>query len=136
MTEQWREAVPGRVMVSDFGRVMLIGPAKVKARPKLGYKVAMSKTTFYYKLPVKGTNGHKAKNYNVHRLVCEAFHGPAPFPGAIVMHLDEDGLNNRADNLAWGTQKQNLNMPKLKAYQQSRIGDLNPRRIAAAKKMG
>ena len=65
-------------------------------------------------------------NIKVHRLVCEAFHGPAPFTKAVVIHLDENGTNNWASNLRWGTQKENLNMPKIKAYHRSRTGDNNP----------
>jgi hypothetical protein len=66
-------------------------------------------------------------NMKVHRLVCEAFHGPPPFDRAVVIHLDEDATNNRADNLKWGTQKENLNMPKFKAWQRGRTGENNPR---------
>ncbi|QDP54003.1 MAG: putative uncharacterized HNH endonuclease [Prokaryotic dsDNA virus sp.] len=51
----------------------------------------------------------------VHQLVCEAFHGPKPFETAVVIHKDEDALNNRPENLKWGTQKENLNAPKFKA---------------------
>lgn len=54
-----------------------------------------------------------------HQLVCEAFHGPKPSPEAVVIHLDENALNNRPENLKWGTQKENLNMPKFKAWQSS-----------------
>jgi len=42
----------------------------------------------------------------VHRLVLEAFHRP-PRPGEVGRHLDGDPANNDADNLAWGTPKQN-----------------------------
>lgn len=59
---------------------------------------------------------YRGKNYKIHRLVCEAFHGPAPFEGAVVLHLDEDATNNRPDNLRWGTMRENMNMPKVKAY--------------------
>lgn len=58
----------------------------------------------------------KQRPRKVHQLVCEAFHGPKPFPEAVVIHLDEDALNNRPENLKWGTQKENLNMPKFKAW--------------------
>jgi hypothetical protein len=58
-------------------------------------------------------------NIKVHRAVCEAFHGPKPFPEAVVIHLDENAHNNRPENLKWGTQKENLNMPKFKAYLRS-----------------
>ncbi|WP_167757036.1 NUMOD4 motif-containing HNH endonuclease [Amycolatopsis sp. CFH S0078] len=43
----------------------------------------------------------------VHVMVCEAFHGPRP-EGMEVRHLDGDSRNNRADNLAWGTQSENM----------------------------
>lgn len=49
----------------------------------------------------------RAKQRYVHRLVCETFVGPEPFPGALVRHLDGDRLNNLADNLAWGTHADN-----------------------------
>lgn len=43
----------------------------------------------------------------VHRLVCEAFHGPAPSRLHLARHLDDVKSNNRASNLAWGTGKDN-----------------------------
>lgn len=43
----------------------------------------------------------------LHILVCEAFHGPRP-KGMWVRHLDGDCANPRADNLAWGTPKENM----------------------------
>lgn len=62
------------------------------------------------------TDSVAKKTLKVHRLVCEAFHGPPPFDGAVVIHLDEDSHNNDPANLKWGTQKENLNMPMVKAY--------------------
>ena len=44
----------------------------------------------------------------VHRALCEAFHGPPPFPGAKARHLDDDKLNNTPDNVQWGTQSENM----------------------------
>lgn len=64
----------------------------------------------------------KFGNMKIHRLVCEAFHGSPPFPKAVVIHLDENGKNNNASNLKWGTQKENLNMPKFIAYCKTRTG--------------
>ncbi len=46
------------------------------------------------------------KGVFVHRLVCEAFHGP-PKPGQQTRHLDSDSSNARADNLVWGSQSEN-----------------------------
>jgi hypothetical protein len=62
----------------------------------------------------------------VHQLVCEAFHGPKPFPSAVVIHIDENAINNRPENLKWGTQKENLNAPGFIAYCRARTGDAHP----------
>jgi len=80
-----------------------------------------------------GIASRRFGNMKVHRLVCEAFHGPAPFRNAVVIHLDEVGVNNRPENLKWGTQKENLNMPGFKAYCRSRTGENSPRAKWAAK---
>lgn len=53
----------------------------------------------------------RGKNYKVARMVCDAFHGPPPDPEAVCMHIDEDSKNNKPENLAWGTQRENLNAP-------------------------
>jgi hypothetical protein len=43
----------------------------------------------------------------VHRLVARAFHGePVPLAN-VVRHLNGDHLDNRVENLAWGTQSEN-----------------------------
>lgn len=67
------------------------------------------------------------KAFIVSRLVCEAFHGPAPFDGAMALHKDEDPSNNTPSNLEWGTAKKNQNAPLLKAWQKSRVGAESPR---------
>lgn len=47
-------------------------------------------------------------NLRVSRLVCASYHGPAPFEGAVVDHIDGNKHNNRPDNLEWVTQAENL----------------------------
>ena len=69
----------------------------------------------------------------VHRIVCEAFHGLAPFKKAVVIHIDENSTNNRPENLRWGTQKENLNMPKFIEYCKSRTGENSPVKKALKK---
>ena len=44
--------------------------------------------------------------FRVHRLVLEAFVGPCP-AGLECRHLDTDPLNNRLENLVWGTREEN-----------------------------
>ena len=69
---------------------------------------------------------YRGKNYKVHRLICEAFHGPPPKDKPVVIHINENALDNRPENLKWGTMKENMNMPKYIAYCKSRTGDNNP----------
>lgn len=59
---------------------------------------------------------YRGHTYKVARLICEAFHGSAPADKPVCMHLDENSRNNRPDNLAWGTQKENLNAPGFLDY--------------------
>jgi len=44
---------------------------------------------------------------NVHRLICEAFHGQPQRKSLQVRHLDGNPDNNAPPNLAWGTQEEN-----------------------------
>jgi len=49
------------------------------------------------------------KNELVHRLVAETFiENDDPVNKNIVMHLDNDRLNNHVSNLRWGTQSENI----------------------------
>lgn len=68
--------------------------------------------------------GHKT--LKVARLICEAFNGPAPDGRPVCMHLDENSRNNAPSNLAWGTQKENLNAPGFISYCKGRTGENNP----------
>lgn len=67
--------------------------------------VPISDTDGYLKvrLVVKG----KRRNIKVHRLVALAFLGAPPSPFHEVRHIDGNRLNNHAENLAWGTSKEN-----------------------------
>lgn len=52
----------------------------------------------------------KMKTCKVHQLVLNAYL-PKPSEDLVVMHLDSEPTNNRTENLAWGTCKENLNDP-------------------------
>jgi hypothetical protein len=43
----------------------------------------------------------------VHHLVAEAFHGPRPNYLAVARHLNDVKTDNRLENVAWGTRKEN-----------------------------
>lgn len=51
--------------------------------------------------------GRRRRAVALHRLVCAAFHGPAPADKPLVRHLDGNPSNNRSDNLAWGDYREN-----------------------------
>lgn len=48
------------------------------------------------------------KQVFIHRLVCEVFHGPPPQGKMVVAHWNGDKLDNRAENLRWATQMENI----------------------------
>lgn len=100
-------------------------------KPTYGTRTKASKVAAHVYM---GLYARHYGNMKVHRLVCEAFHGPPPFDKAVVIHLDEDATNNRADNLKWGTQKENMNMPKIMAYWRGRTGDKSPAAIGKLRK--
>ena len=125
--EIWRDvpSVPG-ILASSDGRVMHV-PYR-DAMPKGGTRPFGGEPTFgvWNKTDGRFITQYKRKTYKVHRLIAEAFHGPSPFEGAVVMHLDENAANNRASNLRWGTQKENLNAEGFLAYCRGRTGDRSP----------
>ena len=131
--ESWAlvPSYPG-VLASSLGRIM-VDPYEAPT-PK-GYGVIV-----YGGKPTKGQwDGNRFlysrcgyKTMRVHRLVCEAFNGK-PKPGQVCMHLNEDASDNRPENLAWGTQKQNLNAPGFIAYCKSRTGENSPYRKGKSK---
>ena len=122
---------PG-IMASSFGRIML--PPGKAAMPHGGVRTYIPKPTYGHICKASKTARHSYRglcnrffgNMKVHRLVCEAFHGAAPDGMKYVLHLDEDAHNNRPENLRWGTQKENLNMPGFIAYCKSRTGENSP----------
>src|SRR5690349_6456701 len=83
---------PGFVVLADGTIIGKRGkPLKGYINPKSGY--------VYYGSRIDG----KLRHFMGHLLVCEAFHGPKPFPEAQVRHLDGNPANNNARNLKWGT---------------------------------
>lgn len=128
-TEIWKPvpSEPG-VLASSWGRI-LQAPSYAPL-PNGGYRTYLPEPTYglvtkarkgavhEYRLVMlkrRAGEGGRQKPRKVHQLVCEAFHGAKPFPAAVTLHDDEDGLNNLPGNLSWGTQKENLSMPKYRA---------------------
>jgi len=99
--EIWKEVESKKgVLVSNLGRVLL--PPRKAKMPRGGFRDYKPKPTYGYVTRASKTARHTYMglqnkffgNMKVHRLVCEAFHGPAPPDKPVVIHLDENGCNN------------------------------------------
>lgn len=112
INEVWK-SIPGYEGVyeaSNLGRVRSLdryvnigNDARKLLRGQLIQPSPHSRGYHYHILYGKG----KPKNRLAHRLVKEAFDGPCP-PGMVVRHLNDDKIDNRLENLAWGTQSDNM----------------------------
>jgi hypothetical protein len=138
--EVWRPvpSEPG-MLASSLGRV--VAPPSYAPMARGGYRAywpqptygqearAQSDAQHSYRLvmvPRKEDDARRQSPRKVHQLVCEAFHGPKPFPEAVVVHLNEDAHDNRPENLKWGTQRENMNAPGFIEYCRSRTGENSP----------
>lgn len=95
----WRPA-PGasRYLVSDSGEVVSL----IHRRPRKLRPIAVGD---YVGVQLLHDDGSRSKRY-IHRLVLEAFCGPAP-TGMEARHLNGDRYRNTVENLAWGTRREN-----------------------------
>ncbi len=110
-SETWRD-VPGyegKYQVSNLGRVRSLDRrvrcAHNATRTIKGRVLKPSGSKYNPHLTV--VLGHGKNGSLVHQLVAAAFLGPHP-KGQEVRHLDGNPLNNRADNLAYGTRTENI----------------------------
>lgn len=90
--------------VSNLGRVKRIVPGA--GRAKVGGILQPGKNPKGYRAVNLCRNGVKHTRY-IHRLVCEAFHGPVPTEMHQAAHKDDSKENNVPDNLYWATSMQN-----------------------------
>lgn len=90
------QSVPRQVLQGKYGKTRLVGGYALKPTDNgNGYKIVFL------------TRHSKRKNFYVHRLVAEHF-CENPDGYTYVNHKDYNTSNNRADNLEWCTQKQNV----------------------------
>lgn len=117
--EEWRDipGYEGRYQASDLGnvrsldrRVNVCYGATRMMKGRVLKPAGCKKDPHLYVVLGNGQAGTP-----VHKLVALAFLGPRP-EGQDVRHLDGNPLNNRADNLAYGTRTENI----LDVYRQGR----------------
>ena len=83
----------GKVEISNMGRAKTYG---------LSATFGSNTGTGYMSISVNH------KDYTIHRLVCEAFNGPPPSDKHVANHKNKNRKNNKAANLEWVTQKENM----------------------------
>ena len=104
MSEKWRP-VPGWegiYEISDQGRCRRLDGLSANGR-KVSGRILKCAGSPYPRLNLRSSG----KYLYVHRVAAEVFIGPPPFEGAIVRHLNDNPLDNRVENLAWGTYSEN-----------------------------
>lgn len=74
---------------------------------KRGKLLKQRKHPFGYKLVTLSKN-NEIFHRVIHRLVAEAFLGPRPSEETVIRHLNGNPTDNRLENLAYGTQKDNM----------------------------
>lgn len=110
MREEWRPVVgfEGCYEISNKGRVRSVPRVVLKSNGRqhsVRGKILAQKFNRHYWC-AKLSLGGILYTRTVHLLVCEAFHGPRP-EGAVVRHLNGDYVDNRPENLRWGTWAEN-----------------------------
>ena len=98
---RWRKMPGWPYEASDEAQVRRVGDSQAltPTRDKDGYE----RVTLYR---VRGGKRER-KTFGVHQVVCLAWHGPPE-----VMHLDGDETNNRPENLAYGSHRDNERMKR------------------------
>lgn len=113
LIEEWKDiqGYEGVYQVSNFGRVKSLERYRINnggTKTLVKERILKPSTNNKGYSRVELSNKTARKPYLVHRLVAEAFiENPNNLPE--VNHKDENKSNNRADNLEWITQKENLN---------------------------
>lgn len=106
MKEQWRP-IPWLTdhEVSNRGRVRSWrGRGKLKTRPTI--RKPQPHNQGHFAIALRRVGDRRVLLVPIHRLVLEAFVGPAS-DGMVCRHLNGNGEDNRLSNLRWGTHREN-----------------------------
>lgn len=114
--EEWRHVrgYEGLYEVSSMGRVRALDRRRWISGPRQSghyrsyraHPMRLGRVQGYACVRLRGEHG--ADKHLIHVLVLEAFVGPRPH-GMQVRHLNGVGTDNRLQNLAWGTVRENAN---------------------------
>ena len=97
----------GLVAVPNFPGYLITCRGNIwSERSKRWLKPHVDKDTGYLEIQLSLEN-HPPRLVGVHRLLLAAFVGPCP-EGMECRHLDGNRLNNKLENLCWGTHYENI----------------------------
>ena len=111
MKEEWRDiqGYEGKYMVSNLGRVKSLNYNRTGKE-----RILKARKDGCDYLQVQLYKEGKGKNYLVHQLVATVFcENPEGYTE--LNHIDENKLNNRADNLEWCSRSYNVEYSQAKA---------------------
>ena len=96
----------GKYSAGSDGEIYCYSRARNNAQKPYPFplKKTIGSTGYYFVAII--LNGKK-KTQAVHSLICKTFYGNRPEEADCARHLDGDKLNNKPDNLCWGTFFQN-----------------------------
>lgn len=116
--EKWLSVVgyEGTHEVSDMGRIKLKTRVIIRRgegtysgrKTTIKEKILKPRLEYngYYRINLRKQDHRQA--FSVHRLVCEAFHGPAPVGKGQVDHINGVRSDNRPENLRWVSPLENI----------------------------
>lgn len=109
--EIWKPVVgyEGSYEVSSFARVRSLDRTVLASNGTRRYhkgQILRQKMGEHYLAVGLSKNGETLR-WNIHHLVCEAFHGKRRPEARVVRHLNGNALDNRPENLRWGTPAEN-----------------------------
>jgi hypothetical protein len=106
----WRDipSLPG-YQASDDGQIRSVDRVDSLGRQKTGQVLGQQiSANGYAVVSIYFADRKRGLPVLVHRLVCEAFHGPAPFLSACALHWRNDLSDNTPANVRWGSQAENM----------------------------
>jgi hypothetical protein len=114
MSEQWKPIAgyEGRYEVSSLGRVRSLSQVIESTRAGKPFRRKHAGKVLAPRVNRWGYQqihlGGGTKTPSVHSLVATAFHGPKPTPQHQVNHINGVKTDNRADNLEWLSNSENM----------------------------
>lgn len=128
MIEIWKpvpyEPFDSKYVVSNLGRVKPIKKSKYSPAKSECLRNGVGARGYCY---VTLYHNGIAKQCSVHRMVAICFVGAAPNGKNVVCHIDDNRLNNVADNLEWGDNYDN--MQHMREHGRSLVGSKHPRAL-------